>query len=211
MGLQIYGVQDEVLSFKGEEHGMPLLREPKKFSTWAGLENAELPRLIGNRDDVRRPGPWDLCDEEKIIVRVTTTPEASDRLAAIPDTEGIWFTDKFAGIWINHKYIDSRALAAYLQTRFARIWFRTYNPSRKLRISTLRKMPVPPLRKEWWSKASNLALPNHVLHPPSEGDFQIDILKSDKVDKWNSFNKAVESSFEINPVVSEKLKSWFSE
>jgi hypothetical protein len=211
MGLQIYGVQDEVLSFEGGGEGYPLLRDPGKFAKWSGLDSADLPRLVGERNDVRRPGPWSLCNDEKIIIRVTTTPDSSDRLAAIPDTESVWFTDKFAGIWIEHEHIDICGLAAYLQSRFARIWFSTYNPSRKLRVSTLKKLPVPPLRKEWWSRASNLVPSGEVVYPPSR-ESQLELTqKQVKWEEWESFNKAVESSFEIDPVVSEELREWISE
>jgi hypothetical protein len=195
LGLQIYGNESEVLSTASKRPARPLLIDPAVFSRWTEQSVKSLPDLIGQRHQVRRQGPWEIFDNEKVIVRVTTVPGSYDRLAAIADNQGIWFTDKFAGIWRKDSAPSINALAAYLQTRFVRVWFDTNNPSRKLRVVTLKALPVPKLPIEWWERASLLAKSNTVVRPVSQNDDSGFAFTRNNTKEWNWFETVVESAF----------------
>jgi hypothetical protein len=209
MGLQIYGFESDVLTTKMVSGSKPLLMSPDDFARWTGREIRLLPRLKATEEQVRRPGPWHHFDEAKVIVRVTTSHGSPDRLAAIPDTQGIWFTDKFAGIWGKPDGLGVNEIAVYLQSRFARAWFDANNPSRKLRIKTIASMPVPKLPAEWWERASSLATSNTVVRAswPEEGQLTFG---GTNIQEWNWFNSVVDSALGIDPAASSLVERWLS-
>lgn len=208
VGLQIYGT-DSPLSAEPEDEPRPLLTDPDIFARWTRRSVDALPHLVAESDEVRRKGPWDLFSEPKVIVRITTTPGTPDRLAAIPDCQGVWFTDKFVGIWVSDPIIGPEALAAYLQTNIARAWFDGNNPSRKLRVRTFRNLPVPKLPRDWWLRASSLAKRNELLRPPeriSETDLALGRPAPRK--EWQWFNSAVESALGLGPTQTQAIEDW---
>lgn len=210
LGLQIYGNESEVLSTASKKAARPLLIDPSVFSQWTEQSVKSLPDLIGARHQVRRPGPWELFDDEKVIVRVTTVPGSYDRLAAIAAKQGIWFTDKFAGIWLKDSAPSINAIAAYLQTRFVRVWFDTNNPSRKLRVGTLKALPVPKLPAEWWERAGLLVKSNTMARPVSyNGDSGFAFTKNN-TKEWSWFDNVVESALGLAPSVGGILDQWIS-
>jgi len=188
---------------------------PKEFSHWTEQSIKRVQYLLADKGKVRRPGPWGLFDLPKIIVRATTVYGKRDRLAAIADLQGVWFTDKFSGIWLNKNFhkisltddleTNLKALTAYLQTRFASVWINTYNPSRKLRNLSLKNMPVPKLSPEWWERASKLVKPNTSI-------FSGDIYEqSDKCrNEWEWFNSVVEVGLGFESQAGKRLTQWFS-
>lgn len=210
MGLQIYGVESDAFRRGGHGDNRPLLTDPSLFARWSEGSVNRLPKLTIRSDEVRRKGPWDKFPESKVIVRVTTAEKAFDRLAAIPDNNGVWFTDKFAGIWLKGADITLEAIAAYLQTRFARLWFDSNNPSRKLRIKTLEMLPLPKLPAEWWKKAESLAPSNRVVRPPKETPDGLKFSESSLTD-WVWFNSAIETAFGFSPSTKSEIEKWFAD
>jgi hypothetical protein len=209
IGLQIYGSESKVLSTSSQRDGKPLLTDPDDFLRWANKSIKTLMNLVGERKDVRRPGPWKLFDAPKVIIRTTTAAGSHERLAAIPDYQGVWFTDKFAGIWLKDESISLNALAAYLQTRFARIWFETNNPSRKLRTATLYQLPIPLLPNDWWERASKLAKSNTVVRPiQSDGGSSASTRAEER--EWAWFNSIVETAFGFDPSGAAMFDDWLS-
>lgn len=207
IGLQIYGKESKVLS-NASRGAKPLLTEPAQFLSWTDKRIGFLPRLSASRLEVRRPGPWELFDKPKVIVRVTTEPGSDDRLAAVTDHQGVWFTDKFAGIWTKGGAININAIAAYLQTRFARLWFDVNNPSRKLRKNILDALPVPELPSDWWKRGSVLAESNTTVHPISiEGEPGFEFTKAN-AREWDWFNSIVEAALGFEPSVGATLEKW---
>jgi hypothetical protein len=207
-GIQVYGTQDQAIVTSSGPHQRPILLDTEEFASWSETAIANLPGLVAGKSEVRRAGPWDRFHYPKVIVRATTSPDSPDRLAAIPDTQGIWFGDKFVGIWTRGD-ISVSALAAYLQTRFVTIWFGSNNRSRKLRIrSGLNTLPVPLLPSSWWQRAANLAPPNRVVRPikiePDPSLFPID----DQRSEWEWFNNAVESALGIGSAEREDMLAW---
>jgi hypothetical protein len=213
-GLQIYGVESDLFNIQFKKGTKPLLTSPKDFANWTEQSIKKISRFLAEKEQVRRPGPWELFDNSKIILRATTVPNKRDRLAAIADNQKVWFTDKFIGVWIHNfnkvsltdnSEINIKALAAYFQTRFASAWINTYNPSRKLRNASLKKIPVPKLPSSWWERASELVKINYVTFPSEE-------YKSfSALDKeWEWFNSIVEVSLGIEPQAGKRLAQWFS-
>lgn len=212
MGLQVYGAEEKVV-MRGGRGGRRLLMDPRDFATWSPKKIRDLPFLNAEREEVRRAGPWEKFDIPKVIVRTTTTPNSHDRLAAIPDEQGVWFTDKFAGLWPTQSdKLGINALAAYFQTRFVRVWFDSNNPSRKLRISTLGEMPVPNLPPEWWKRASFLA-GSGVVARPSESSSKLSLFSdpSKKKSEWKWLNAVVEAAFGLQGSTGEQLEDWLAE
>ena len=220
MGLQVYGSESEVIRSHTEQLGHPLLLEPDVFSRWKDNSIQSVKRLVAERNQVRRTGPWDGFDTPKVIVRATTVPGDRSRLAAIPDAQGIWFGDKFVGLWPilapeedmwPSIEIAITALAAYLQTRFASIWFDSNNPSRKLRIAVLSTMPIPYLPSLWWERASKLATINSVIWPIQTSHDLVVSHHRDADAEWEWFNSAVESALGIDLLTSGNIASWLDE
>jgi hypothetical protein len=209
IGLQVYGVEDQVLSAQRSSGSKPLLTDPDDFAHWTNRSIKSLPQLNATEEQVRRPGPWALFDTPKVIVRTTTSVGSPDRLAAIPDSQGVWFTDKFAGIWSEPKGLSTKAIAVYLQTRFARAWFDANNPSRKLRTKTIALMPVPKLPPDWWERASSLASINTVIRAPSFADNQL-AFGDTELQEWNWFNSVVDSALGVDPSASTLVERWLS-
>jgi hypothetical protein len=210
VGLQIYGHEDKALSRRANAT-RPLLHDPNLFAKWSSRLVAKLPNVSGEPTAVRRRGPWDLFPSPKVIVRSTTYIASTERLAAIPDGYGLWFTDKFTGIWPTDEEIGIRALSAYLQTDFARAWFAVNNPSRKLRIATLGSLPIPDLPPQWWSRAEQIAKPDRVVWPPSSKD-RFALLQPDEQDaEWVWLNAAVNTILGLDATASAMLSTWLSE
>lgn len=209
MGLQIYGTEEQALLPTFVKGAKPLMTDPDVFLVRSDIDVRSLRCFSAEKDNVRRAGPWELFDRPKVIVRTTTHPSRYDRLAAIPDTQGIWFTDKFAGIWIKDELISPNAIAAYLQTRFARVWFDTNNPSRKLRIKTLLELPVPKLTREWWDRAKRLARSNRVIRPnPIESEASFFSIRT--TEEWSWFDSVVEAALGFEPTVGVSFEQWLS-
>lgn len=209
-GLQVYGYETAALAPGSTRQGRPLLQDPRDFRNGHPIDVFGLEKLTAARDGVRRPGPWDKFDDEKIIVRATTPPENAHRLAALPDSKGVWFTDKFAGIWANQR-VPILGLAAYLQTRFVRVWFAVNNPSRKLRIGTLKALPIPKLSSDWWERASGLADWDQVVTATDAlepYETSVSPTNSELVREWEWFNAVVESAFSFDPTVGQSLDDW---
>lgn len=204
VGLQIYGTESTALATRGHRR---LLIDPKMFARWSSSSVAQLPRLVANREAVRRAGPWERFPEPKVILRSTTAVRSVDRLAAVPDRRGIWFTDKFIGLWPKVEYPNVEALAAYLQTRFARAWFEVHNPSRKARVRVLSELPVPRLSEGWWKRAARLVEPNQISRPPRAGG----LFDEDKNAEWRWFNESVEAALELQLGAGNALELWLTD
>jgi hypothetical protein len=133
----------------------PLLVSPQQF---AQLDSAELETVTaaGLRLRRRNPGPTERYREPKLIVRATTNPEQRARLAALVDREGLWFLDKFMGIWTHEAAPSLEALAAVLQTAAVELWLQANNRSRKLRKSIIEDIPLPPISDKAWQLAEEL-------------------------------------------------------
>jgi hypothetical protein len=210
IGLQVYGREDKVISVTGRM-GRPLLMQPEHFATWTPRRASQMPRLLAERQDVRRPGPWEMMDHPKVIVRATTDVTSPDRLLAVPDNHGIWFTDKFVGIWPHVETLDIQAIAAYLQTRFAAIWFDCNNPSRKLRVRTLAQLPVPALPPEWWQRGAALARLDYPVRRGQHSDDNETLLIVDSErEGWTWFNDVVESALGISVASGTRMARWLA-
>jgi hypothetical protein len=209
VGLQTYGMNPSLIGPPKASPKQPLLSEPTEFAHWRPGSIRRLPSLRANRNQVRRAGPWDEFQKPKVIVRTTTDERATDRLAAIPDAQGLWFTDKFAGIWPTEAGgLGIRAIAAYLQTRFARVWFQTNNPSRKLRLGTLLSLPVPKLPAGSWERAAELAPLNRVVRPPKATNGALLRFNGGQEREWAWFNASVDAALGLDPVSSSRLDEW---
>ncbi len=209
-GLQIYGSEESSLSVGSRKPVRPLLTDTSTFGAWAEHSVESLPDLVSQRHQIRRPGPWDLFDISKVIIRVTTSTGSQDRLAAIADTQGIWFTDKFAGIWPSTESIGVNAITAYLQTRFARVWFDVNNPSRKLRTRTMNTLPLPKLPVGWWKRAGALVEDNTITRPPSIQNRPKPLFGEINANahEWEWFNSVVENAFGLEPSIGVSLEKW---
>lgn len=211
-GLQLYGMAESPLRKPTAKPRRPVLIEPSTFSSWTPGSIGLLPSLTARRDEVRRSGPWEKFSEPKVIVRATTVTGTRDRLAAIPDTQGIWFTDKFVGIWPESDTLDIRGLAAYLQTRFVRAWFETNNPSRKLRVRVFPFLPVPRLPLTAWERAAALAPENYVVRAPKAGDFGgLFNGEQNNEKEWEWFNSVVDAALGLDTISSSRLSRWFTD
>jgi hypothetical protein len=208
VGLQVYGYEGAVCVGGPAGSRRPLLDDPKTFLQWhARFSLSGLP-LLDPRADVRRRGPETLFERPKLIVRSTTSVDSAARLMAIADTKGLWFTDKFTGVWPTSKEVSLTALAAYLQSEFVRVWFTVNNPSRKLRVSTLRRLPVPRLPADWWERASEMATTDRVTRPESrEDDLGLQSSRSEAAE-WRWFNSAINTAFGIGPALGIQLSDW---
>jgi len=211
VGMQIYGKESDAK--RAGQDSKHFLEDPTKFINWNQKSLSNLPRINTDRNNFRRTGPWNKCDQPKIIVRSTTYPENDGRLSAVPDEQGIWFSDKFTGIWLTalayEQGISIQSLASYFQSRFARVWFSVNNPSRKLRTSTLKRMPIPKLPKSVWQRSESLSKTNHVVGPRKKkaGPLFSDSNYSSSTD-WEWFNAAIEASFNIDATDSIAMSKW---
>jgi N-6 DNA Methylase len=216
LGLQAYGAPRGTIG-PNRERGPRVLDEPRIFATWRSGDWKQLPRLAGTVEELRRPGPVELYPQPKILIRTTTNPRQQGRLAAIVDTHGLWFTDKFVGIWLEGEPVTLRAMAAYFQTRFAELWFATNNPSRKVRLATLRRLPIPNLPGEWWERAATLVPENQVvLSPRWRHDRQASLLDEEfsaapAQSGWAWFEQAVEAALGITPSSAPRMEDYLRE
>jgi putative RNA methylase family UPF0020 len=212
IGLQAYGVEGTIFAretTRAKERRV--LEDPAALAQWSPDAWLTLRRLVRDPKELRRTGPIDLFPHAKVIIRSTTNPAQRARLLAVADEHGIWFTDKFIGIWLKEDAgIPLRGLAAYLQTRFAEAWFATFNPSRKARISTLEDLPIPKLPSEWWERATELVQANEIAISPrwvKEGTPDMfRPVQRGSVERWRWFERAVEASFRVDPTQAEEME-----
>jgi hypothetical protein len=209
LGLQVYGSPPGTVS-EGTGRARRLLEEPQMFASWRPSHWRRLQTVTGPVKALRRSGPIDLYEQPKVLVRTTTGRHQRGRLAAIADTQGLWFTDKFIGIWVREDRLPLTALAAYLQTRFVELWLATNNPSRKLRIGTLERLPIPRLTDDWWQRASELIPENQfVISPRWRQSKQASLLEEDlgeiPDDDWRWFEDAVEAAFGITATAGGEM------
>ncbi len=208
VGLQVYGMTTSPLGKPSAKPKHPLLMEPITFASWTPTSITLLQPLTAQRGDVRRSGPWTSFGKPKVILRATTSPGTNDRLAAIPDTQGVWFTDKFIGIWPKTGRIGITGLAAYFQTRFVRAWFATNNPSRKLRVRVLALLPIPLLPAASWERATALVRTDHVIRPRREESDGVLPFSGEQEKEWEWLNAAVDAALGLDPVSSSRLAEW---
>lgn len=212
IGLQVYGKEDVIGAAKRQHPRRALLTDPASFARWGPRTHTRLANLNADPGDVRRQGPWDLFARPKVIVRSTTFIGATSRLAAIPDTQGVWFTDKFVGIWPRENEISINAIAAYLQSDFVTVWYATNNPSRKLRVRTLEQLPVPSLTPDWWNRAARLAVSDRVIRPNPSTDLSSLplVFEGDSEAEWDWFNTAVNTALGIDPASGAAMREWLT-
>ncbi len=208
VGLQVYGTEGLVGTRRRVNTPRPLLSDPRLFASWDSRAYSRLPNLNAERSQVRRQGPWDLFERPKVIVRSTTFIGSLQRLAALPDSAGVWFTDKFTGIWPGASALSINSVAAYLQTDFVQIWFATNNPSRKLRIRTLAQLPLPLLPDDWWQRAAALAPSDRVVRPAGSVPELVLKLGGASRTEWEWFNLAVNTALGIDPSSGAAMREW---
>lgn len=155
LGFQAYGT-DARFEDNGTS-GPQVLEQPAQMMALVSASGPRLRRLVSDPSQLRRTGPLALYADPKLMVRATTNRHQVARLAALPDADGTWFSDKFIGIWPTEDGPPLLGLAAYLQTSFCELWLASNNPSRKLRVGTLERLPIPALPTDWWERASGLA------------------------------------------------------
>ena len=216
LGLQAYGAREGTLG-SAAGRAPRVLDDPRVFASWRPSDLRHLPALLGDVTDLRRPGPIKLYSQPKIIVRTTTNSRQQARLAAIVDTRGLWFTDKFIGIWMRGTSIPNRGLAAYLQTRFVELWIATNNSSRKLRLNTLERLPIPKLPHEWWERAANLAPENRIVLSPrwlkrEQGSLlDQEFTATAAHGGWLWFEQTVDAAFGIPPTSAPLIEEYLAE
>jgi len=194
-GYQAYGTAARFDS--AHEAGVPVLEEPSTFMRFTLGADVELRRLTSSPQALRRTGPVDLYQEPKLILRTTTDRHHGARLASLPDREGLWFSDKFVGLWPKNEAPPLLGLAAFLQTAFCELWFATNNPSRKVRVETLRRLPVPALPEDWWARASRLAAFERTVTNPRSQPPPLTLLEhgTDDAGEWRWFEHVVAVAF----------------
>jgi hypothetical protein len=216
LGLQPYGAPPGTIR-AADGKSRRVLDDPRLFATWRPNDWKELNTLVGGIDDLRRSGPIDLYPKPKVIVRTTTNRRQQGRLAAVVDTQGLWFTDKFVGIWLRADAIPLRGFAAYLQTRFVELWLATNNPSRKLRLVTLKRLPIPKLPPEWWERAANLVPENRIVISPRWRHVgQASLLDEEFMGTaaeggWAWFEQAVDAAFGVSPSAAPEIEDYLAE
>jgi hypothetical protein len=141
-------------------------------------------------------------------VRSLSGRDQKGRLAAIIDEFGIWFTNRFTGIWSDH--IPLAALAAYLQTSFAELWLLSQNPSRTLRLSVLAKLPVPKLPGEWWERAARLFPPNALAVAPRWRRVPNATLFGEPTssEEWEWFERSVNAALGFDVVTADAVEAY---
>jgi hypothetical protein len=196
LGFQTYGT-DAVLAASADR-GPTVLEDSKMFMALSASGRVDLRRLVTDPQELRRTGPVDRYAEPKIVLRATTNRHQIARLAALPDEQGLWFTDKFIGVWPRGNALPVQALAAYLQTTLPELWLAANNPSRKLRVGTLAMLPIPSLPPDWWQRATRLAAPNHTTVSPRWARRTLTLLERDEGapdDDWRWFEQVVALAF----------------
>jgi hypothetical protein len=191
LGFQAYGTEAK---FDGPAASGPaILDDPSIFMAFAQAGSPQLRRLTSPPEILRRSGPVELYGDPKLIIRATTNRHQVARLAALPDEQGLWFSDKFIGIWPEGGAPPLLALAAYLQTAFCELWLATNNPSRKLRVGTLQRLPLPALPADWWNRATSLAQPARTSINPRWSGQPLTLLDNDAADveEWRWFEHVV--------------------
>ena len=194
LGYQPYGT-DATFATSGSS-GPVVLEEPSVFMALAHADHAPLRRLTSPPSKLRRTGPAALYHRPKIIIRATTNRHQVARLAALPDDQGLWFSDKFIGIWPREHAPPLLGIAAYLQTAFCELWLSANNPSRKLRVGGLGRLPIPPLPRDWWDRAASLASPNRTVVNPRWRPSTPTLLEhGSPVEEWDWFEHVVAVAF----------------
>src|SRR5262249_11490934 len=104
---------------------------------------------------------------------------------------------KFIGIWPTNGSPPLEGIAAYLQTAFCELWLATNNPSRKLRIGTLNRLPLPALPYDWWLRAGQLVHPGRTVVNPrwTEGTGTLIDHTAADPDEWGWFEHVVGVAF----------------
>ena len=196
LGYQPYG-SDATFLASPAASGPSVLEDSSVFMAFAHEDHVSLRRLASPASDLRRTGPVGLYEHPKLLIRATTNRHQAARLAGLPDDQGLWFSDKFIGIWPTEDAPPIRGLAAYLQTAFCELWLAANNPSRKIRVGILGRLPVPPLPPDWWDRAACLAMPNRTTVSPRWPPRAPTLLDVDTVhdEEWKWFEHVVAVAF----------------
>jgi hypothetical protein len=212
IGLQAYGSPPgTVVVSDDDDPSKRLLEDAKDFLNWSPGTWRRLRRVAGERSSLRRPGPIDLFDKDKLIVRTLTNQYQRGRLACIIETGGVWFTDRFTGIWPRENTIPIWGLAAYLQSSLVELWFASTNVSRTLRLSGLAQLPIPPLPLEWWERAGRLVKEGAVVVNPRwrHDSARFDLFSSSaRTSDWAWFDSAVFTAFGISPTTADDIVAY---
>jgi hypothetical protein len=214
VGLKPYGADSNYISTSSTLPDRRLLDDAKMFLEWHPGAWESLPRLEIDPSELHRPGPIDKFPRRKLVLRSLTNRRQRGRLAAVYDNHGIWFTNRFTGVWSRAAGPPSLpALAAYLQTAFVELWFASANPSRTLRIGGLRDLPLPRLPDEWWKRASNLCAPDMLTVAPKwRAQSQEQLLPVDRaIEEWRWFDSVVLAAFGISQSDLESVESYLTE
>ena len=211
IGLQAYGT-DASFDERGKD-GPRVLENPASFMAVRHPDENQLRSLLSNAAALRRTGPIDLYSQPKLIIRATTNRHQIARLAALPDPDGLWFTDKFIGIWPTAEAPPLCGIAAYLQTAFCELWLATNNPSRKLRIGTLQRLPLPALPADWWDRAAKLGSPGCTVVNPRWSNGTSTLLDDGltDLDEWLWFEHVVGIAFGMNTTQLTDLEEYLRE
>jgi hypothetical protein len=212
-GLQPYGSGPEILEHSSDDPSKRLLDDAKAFLNWTPDSWRDVPRLQAEPSELRRPGPVDKFPRDKLVVRSLTNRHQRGRLAGIYDTHGLWFTDRFVGVWAREPGVQPsiKALTAYLQTAFAELWFASSNPSRTLKVAGLRGLPIPRLPDEWWERSEALCAPDHLTVSPrwlATGNHLIQLTPHADESEWQWFEAAVLASFGIASTTLEDVSEY---
>jgi hypothetical protein len=211
LGFQAYG---SAATFDlADRNGPRVLEDPRGFTRFEEIESLPLRRLVSEPSTLRRTGPVDLYPQEKIVVRTTTNRHQIARLAALVDTSGLWFNDKFVGIRPNADAVPARGLAAYFQTAVCELWLATNNPSRKLRVGTLARLPLPALPTDWWRRAAGLVQPGRTTSSPRWGRREATLLDDGSVDHddWRWFEHVVAVAFGLSTSELSAIEDYLDE
>jgi hypothetical protein len=215
VGLKAYGSGPEILSPTSEDPTRRLLDDAKLFLEWHPEIWRMLPRLVADPRTLHRPGPVDQFPQRKLILRSLTNRRQRGRLAAVYDQHGVWFTNRFTGVWAREptRQPSLGALAAYLQTSFVELWFASSNPSRTLRIGGLRELPLPRLPGDWWQRAEALCEPDSLTVAPRwRPDSMGQLLPVDRYPgEWSWFEAAVLTAFGIPHAARDEVATYLSE
>jgi len=196
LGFQAYGT-DATFATSGS-FGPVVLDDPSVFMACAHEDHAPLQRLTSPPSMLRRTGPIRLYGCPKLVIRATTNRQQRARLASLPDEQGLWFSDKFIGIWLSDDAPPLLGIAAYLQTAFCELWLSANNPSRKLRVGGLARLPIPPLPRDWWDRAASLVRPNRTVTSPRWATSAPSLLDTGaSLDEWDWFERVVAVAFGI--------------
>lgn len=211
MGFQSYG---SAATFDHDVGGSPrVLEDSSRFIRLAETDQLALRQITSGPESLRRSGPVDLYVRPKLIVRATTNRHQVARLATLLDETGLWFNDKFIGIWPAQDALPIGGLAVYLQTAFCELWIATMNPSRKLRIGTLKRLPVPELPKDWWERAARLARPGQTVASPRWLRREPTLLDdaAGDIEEWEWFEHVVAAAFGMSTADLSDVEQYLAE